>query len=103
MNNLAIPDLIKTIQGPIPAAELFVGFAMAAADFSGSGEADPAVFRNVFEGTFYWFYPGYYGVPDDQVPLLIKILTDPQWEEGQLRTISPRSYLDSNFFSEVPY
>ena len=94
--------MIKQFASSGLGARLAVATAVGAAEFSGAGEANPAVFKNEFEGSFYAFYSGYYGVPFEDVPVFVRANTQ-LWEEAQLTTITARSYLSSNFFIEVPY
>ena len=105
VNDLVPPDLIKTIQGKVGTAEAYVLALVVLADgaeFLDKGEVDKAKWNNQYEGTYVYFYPGYYGVPLNQVPWWVPGFFD-LWSEGQLRTCTPNSYLNSGYFQEVLY
>ena len=102
VKDLAQVDVIKTVQGKVGLAEAYVAGLVIGADILGKGEIDKDTFHNQFEGGYAYFYPGYYGVPLENVPILAQAILD-LWSEGQLPTFTPNSYLNSAYFEEVPY
>lgn len=99
---LVPPDIVPTISGPVGTAETYIAALVAGANFMGKREINPDVFHNEFEGDIILFYPSFPTTPYDQVPWWV-----PSSEElnsrGELRTITPKSYFNSQFFDDVPY
>jgi len=98
-----VPASLLTVgPGDLGFPETIVAGLITAANALGKGDIDGNVFHNEYEGDFIVYYPGYYGVPLDQVPLWVQIVSELQ-EQGELRTITPKSYTNSPFYEEVPY